>query len=417
MKKLPFKAMFVVLFVALVLVVAPAYAQKSNPPISPQGQEEKTRLLSEYQKVLENEIQHGQTGIDPDDGRTILIGESAEKMDMLWDETVKKIEEAIARPATERAPIMDMIRNFDGEQPIYVMRAGFPYNSSISTEKYKTSEYIYTIDIATSKILEVMPVDSTRFRNTNRKNTYSQGELEAIAQSYVQTLNSSVDIKNLQPAFDDKEDRYFFFRWEDASKNLPSGMKPFIQVSLSDQGELLNFVDTLAAATQEQIVLQQYGILPSSALASFQEVYANGSGYWSWINNGAYASQTNYAGYCYLAGWCSPTNFYWSYTDATASVPYIRGQWDVTPASQYIYLEAFIPSTNATAYARYYASYNNGANYQEATIDQAIYYNVWASVLGPHFNYGVVRLDNNDDISGYKVAWDEVILCTSSLCP
>lgn len=424
MKRLIKNIGFALLLIALIVVVIPAYAQGSVPPISPEAQKEKARLLADYQKALDYELEYGQTTINPEDGKTkMFIGDSAEKMDLLWQETVRQIESAIARPAVDRAPIESMIAAIDGNSPVYVMRGGFPYNSSVQTEKYQTNNYFYTTDIASAQILEIMPVDSTRFRREAgiEKIVYSQKELEETAQVFIKTVAGDVNLQTLQPVFSDKGGRNYFFRWEDPASKLPDGMIPFVQVSLSASGDLLNYVNTLPVAIKsEQALLQQIGMLPMVARAYFQEFYANGGGYWSWLNNGVSSSTTSNAGYCYIAGWCSPKNFYWSYTDATTSPenePYIRGQWDVTPDSQYIYLKAFIPSTNATAYSRYTATYNNGANSISATIDQEIYSNVWASVLGPHFNYGVVTLDNNDDIATYKVAWDEIVLCTSDACP
>jgi hypothetical protein len=424
MKSLVKKLTLAILLIGLFMgVVVPALAQESTPPISPDVQKEKERLLAEYETALEFELKYGETATNPEDGTTVLTGESAAKMDSLWRKTVRQIEDAIARPPEDRAVIENRIAAIDGIYPEYVSRAVFIYDTSIAIEKYQTEKYFYTVDIVSGRILEIMPIDSTRFRREfdDKETVYSQDALEKMALTLISTVSEDVDISSLQPVFSDKNERNYFFRWENPAGKLPNGMTSFIQVGLSAKGELLNYVNTLSTGIkQEQTFLQQIGISPRPVLASFNELYANGGGYWSWLNNGSSATTKSNAGYCYIVGWCSPKNFYWSYTDATTSPenePYIRGMWDVNPSSQYIYLYAFIPSTNATAYSRYTASYDNGTKWDGATIDQEIYSNVWASVLGPHFNYGVVRLDNDDDIAGYKVAWDEVMLCTSDQCP
>ncbi len=423
MKYLLQKLILVALLIAFLIGVAPVLAQESITTISPDAQQEKERLLDEYKAALEYELEHGETTVDLDGGATILTGESAVKMNSLWQETVRQIEAAIGRPDEVRAVTENQIAEIDGSYPSYVSRAVFSYNSKVAIEKYKTEKYYYTVDIASGQILEIMPVDSTRFRRAfdDKETVYSQDELEKMALAYISTFSKDIDISLLEPVFGEKSGRNYFFRWENPANKLPDGMTSFVQVGLSAKGDLLNFVNTLPAGIkQERVLLQQIGIFPMPALASFNELYANGGGYWSWLDGSSLATTKSNAGYCYIAGWCSPKNFYWSYTDATTSPenePYIRGMWDVNPSSQYIYLYAFIPSTNATAYSRYTASYDNGTQWDGATIDQEAFSNVSVSVLGPHFNYGVVRLDNDDDIAGYKVAWDEVLLCTSDQCP
>lgn len=424
MKSLVKKLTLAILLIGLFMgVVGPVLAQESAPPISPESQQEKERLLTEYEAALKFELKYGETAINPEDGTTVLTGASAAKMDSLWQKTVRQIEDAIARPPEDRAVTENRIAAIDGIYPEYVSRAVFIYDSSIAIEKYQTEKYFYTVDIVSGQILEIMPIDSTRFRREfdDKETVYSQDALEKMALTLISTISEDVDISSLQPVFSNKNERNYFFRWENPASKLPDGMTSFIQIGLSAKGELLNYVNTLSAGIkQEQTSLQQIGISPIPVLASFNELYANGGGYWSWLNNGSSATTKSNAGYCYIVGWCSPKNFYWSYTDATTSPenePYIRGMWDVNPSSQYIYLYAFIPSTNATAYSRYTASYDNGTKWDGATIDQEIYSNVWVSVLGPHSNYGVVRLDNDDDIAGYEVAWDEIMLCTSDQCP
>jgi hypothetical protein len=53
--------------------------------------------FSEYQAALENELDHEQTVIHPEDGSLMLVGDSKVKLDALWKDTVTQVEKAIGR--------------------------------------------------------------------------------------------------------------------------------------------------------------------------------------------------------------------------------------------------------------------------------------------------------------------------------
>lgn len=422
---------FAVLLIALVMVVIPVYAQGPVPPISPEAQKEKDRLLAEFDKAVEFEFQHGQTAISPEDGKTkILTGKSAEKIGLLWQETMKKIEDVIARPATEREPIERMIEVIDGNKPIYLERFTLPYSPSAALERYQTNKFFYTVDIDSSQIVDISPVDITVFplhslNSDALKGLYSQAELQERARTYIRTVAGDIDFDALKPAFSDKEGRIYFFKWEDPSRTLDDGTVPFIQVAFSSlDGGFRTYVNTLPMAMpRSQAMLQKAGMFPAVVKAVFTEYYANGSAtYWSWLSNGGSADTHTNAGYCYIAGWCSPKNFYWSWTDATVNPPQneplINGKWTTNVTTESTRLYAFIPSTDATAYAKYTAKMNNGTpTTVTKVIDQEIYSDVWVFLLGYYPKFSQVTLDNNDDIANYKVAWDETLLCTLGTCP
>ncbi len=431
MKRLIKNVGFALLLIALLIVVIPVYAQGPVPPISPEALQERARLLAEFDKAVEFELQHGQTTISPEDGKTkMLAGQSAEKILLLWQETMKKIEIAIARPASEREPVERMIEAIDGNKPIYLERFTLPYNPSAALERYQTDKFFYTVDIGSSQIVDVSPVDITVFpphslNSDALKGLYSQAELEERARNYISAVAGDIDLDALEPAFGDKERRIYFFRWEDPSRTLDDGTVPFIQVAFSSlDGNFRQYVNTLPMAmSRPQAMLQKVGMLPEAVKAVFVEYYANGGAYWSWLNNGSSADTHDNAGYCYLAGWCSPKNFYWSWTDATVSPqnePYIRGKWRTNVTAESTRLYAFIPSTDATAYVRYTATFTiDPTTYtvDSDIIDQQIYYNEWVFLLGYYPKFSQVTLDNNDDIANYKVAWDEVALCSWGYCP
>jgi hypothetical protein len=70
--------------------------------------------------------------------------------------------------------------------------------------------------------------------------------LEPRALDYMQLLAPGLDVVPLTPVRDQKGSN-FFFRWEDRARPLlPDGRsRPFIQVALDAEGELLNYYNTL----------------------------------------------------------------------------------------------------------------------------------------------------------------------------
>ena len=416
------------LIIALVMIAIPVYAQGPIPPIPPEAEAEKARLLAEYQKALEFELEHGQTTVNAEDGKTkMLTGKSKEKMDLLWQETVMNIEAAIARPANERVPVETIIKAIDGNKPVYLERFTLPYNPSAALERYQAGNFFYTVDIASSQVVDISPVDINVFpkhsSNSNAlKGKYSEDKLQTLARDYIAKVAGEIDLDTLTSVVANKEGRVFFFRWEDSSTSLEDGTAPFVQVAISSlDGKVRHYVNTLPLTmTPSQAVLQKVGLMPKEVKAAFNQVYANGGAYWSWLNNGGSTDTTSNAGYCHIAGWCSPKNFYWSWTDFTTSPqnePYIRGRWTTNVTTESTRSYAFFPSTNATAYSRYTTTINNGASTVDKVIDQEIYFNVWVLLVGYYPQITQVTLDNNDDIAGYKVAWDEVMICTSGTCP
>ncbi len=255
MKPLIRRMLIVFVIVVLLSGTFSVFAQNTTPPsISEAGKQTKDQLLTEYKIALENELNHGQTEINPQDGSVMLVGESKTKIDLLWKDTVSQIEEAIGRSSEEQKAFKEGIAALDGSYPEYIMRTGFPYNPDVAVEKYATEKYSYSVDITTGQILEIMPVDSTRFRHETDPDSRSltTSELEKTAVTTIKTIAPDLDISSLQANFSDKDGRNYFFRWEDPTKTLPDGMTPFIQIGLSSEGELLNYVNTISAAQQKQ---------------------------------------------------------------------------------------------------------------------------------------------------------------------
>ena len=166
-------------------------------------------------------------------------------------------------------------------------------------------------------------------------------------------------------------------------------------------------------------------MIPSNVKATFNEVYANGSTttppHWAWVAGSSFRKIVSQQGYCAVAGWCSPKNFFWGYTEATnyppEDTPIMRAKWIPNTQSNPTIVYAWIPNNNATAWSWYQGWINGGANIVGNFVDQEYYNNEWAYALGYFSNYTQVRLSNDNDIATYKTAWDETWFCSSDICP
>ncbi|MEJ5241611.1 MAG: hypothetical protein WHS87_10480 [Anaerolineales bacterium] len=245
----------VALLIVVVMFVLLVYVQGPIPLIRTEAEAERKRLLAEYQKALEFELEHGETIISAEDGKTrILTGKSKERMALLWQQTVQKIEALIARPADEREHVEKMIERIDGNKPIYLERFILPYNPSAALELYRAGNFFYSVDIATSSIVDISPVDINVFpkhrpNDDALKRKYSQDELQMRARDYIMKVAGEIDLDALRLVVANKEGRIYFFRWEDTTRTLRNGDPPFIQVAISSlDGEVRHYVNTLPLA-------------------------------------------------------------------------------------------------------------------------------------------------------------------------
>lgn len=290
----------------------------------------------------------------------------------------------------------------------------FPYNPKAELEHYQTSKYLYTVDIASSQVVEIFPADPANF-SYNTEQLYSQAELEEKARDFILTVVGDINLESLQPAFGNKSGQNFFFRWEDPSKKLPDNTIPFIQVGFSVGGDFLNYINTLPVAeTSLTFFGEQIGVLPAKVLAAFNEAYANGGSYWEWVNGGGagtYNTQEN-AGYCYTQGsWCWPKNYYYQWTNYYP-IPYLRAKWKPTVTSQYVNSYAWIPNSHATVNTQYLIVFNDGSSVNSNSVNQFDYYDAWAPLAGYNYIYHNIKEIhlNNAGASNKEVAWDETWL-------
>jgi hypothetical protein len=359
-------------------------------------QEKIDKLLDAYQQALDYEVQNGETieVQDPEEGTTReLTGESKTKIEELWQSTVQQINELSARPVEERAKAVQMIQSIEPGDVVYLDRDRTPYDMSVSLERYQTAQFIYSVDIATNQIIEIVREDEW---NINVDPIFSSKELEAKGREFISIVAKDTNLDVLTPSFGNKSGEMFFFKWEDHSRFLSGKITPFILIGFSQGGDLLNYVNTLS--------------LSATISSTFDEYYANGGSYWQWLQ-GSYTTKNN-AGYCYIYGWCSPKNFY--YQNTCYGCVSAKGRWKPN-TNPTVKAKAFVPSTHATTRMACYKSYyNGGTTMYEKCINQNIYYDEMVSITSASlYNIRRIDLSNQSDSSTTKeIAWDETYVYT-----
>jgi hypothetical protein len=358
-------------------------------------QEKIDELLAKYEKELEYELAYGERieVDDPVDGKyTRLTGESEKKMEGLWQETVRKINLLKARSPEEQKVAVELIQSLEKGLVTYLDQDRTAYMPAATLERYQAGKYTYSLDIETNQIIEINLIDDRSY-STEKK--YAERELEKMAISFIEKVAPTIKLGNLIPTHGNKEGQTFFFRWEDPSRKLSGGIPAFVQVGFSSAGDLVHFVNTVPLLAYE------------SSTKSFNQIYANGGGYWGWSGS-SYATHNN-AGYCYIAGWCSPKNVYWSYTQTGWANR--TGYWYPNPNSL-VRASAFIPSHNATNIQACYASRHSNGTHNRC-INQNVYYNTWVLIVHQNLNnINRIALGNGVDVGTMQNAWDEVWVYT-----
>ncbi len=243
-----------ILFMILSITI-PVFAQSYKVPLQDDPIQEKiSKLLDDYKNAVEYELQYGET-IEVDDPRggkeKLLVGESELKIKMLWGETRRQINELKARPLAEREKVVQLIRRIEPGYVSYSHQTRLPYYSENAiVEIYDAEKDSIIVDIAYGQIIEIIPL---RLEQYSLAPTFSQSELEIKAVEFINMVTKGIDFGKLTPRFTEKEQKTFFFRWEDNTKKLSGGMSPFVQVSFSRGGDFLNYVNTLPFSENETI--------------------------------------------------------------------------------------------------------------------------------------------------------------------
>jgi hypothetical protein len=272
MKTLSKISLLILSLVLIFSVVMPGFAKSQTTLYNQSIQEQIDALIENYQKNLEHELMFGETVEveDPLDGKiTLLAGESAVKIEKLWQETISQVNELSARPPEERDIAVKLIQSLEVDEPVtYIDQDRSPYNPNAKLERYQAGKYIYAVDTATNQIVEITLLDD---RIYSTEPIYSKDELEKMAREFIYKIAGDTKLDNLSPQYGDKEGITFFFRWEDKSQKLEGGMAPFIQVGFSQGGDIVHYVNTLPFAKRTFVA------------TTFNEIYANGGSFWQWL--------------------------------------------------------------------------------------------------------------------------------------
>ncbi len=233
---------------SLVFVLFTGVAVYANNVEGNNTQEKINALLKKLKVATQDELKNGSV-IKTAKGE-IFAGKSAEKMEKLHDDTQKQIDELIARPEQERQNAIVEIKKFAKDQKINVIyknTSKASLNSSVPVEIYISGFDQYEVDIRNNKIIQfgprpLAPGDNPKeFDQTLR---YSLKELENMARQFILDNAPEVNLDNLTANFGSKENANYFFRWEDASREIEE-MHPFIQVGFSRGGSLLSYANSL----------------------------------------------------------------------------------------------------------------------------------------------------------------------------
>jgi hypothetical protein len=307
-----------------------------------------------------------------------------------WQRTMEQIEELVTRPADEREEAVVRVRSLDADADVrYLGQASTPYSASARVERYRTSSRTYSVDIQTNQIVEIYPLQ-TEFDTAPH---HSPAELEQMARVFVSQADGDLDLGALELKIGSKGGAYHFFRWTAAGADRADRSTPFVQVGFSSGGDLLSYVNTLE--------------LPQQQASTFNEYYANGGLYWDWLL-GSYIVQPD-AGYCHIYGWCNPKDFYYApacLSGTTCDVA--RGRWVPNRSYAYTEVDAFIPSTHATATACYVVHYNGGSSSFKTCINQNFYSNQFAVLTSGAYDVQRIALNNVVQSGGGEIAWDEI---------
>lgn len=298
------------------------------------------------------------------------------------------------------------IPNFKGHNAEHVGRSRLPYyGANVVVEQYLYGGRYYSEDVVSRQVVEIVPASIVYKTDP----TFSAKQLRDQAEEFVSLfLGDDVKLKSLYYESGSKIGTYFF-RWLDKSKYLDNGEFAFIQVGLSQNGDFLNFVNTLPFGHEALHLSGDTAHLHfiSHKFAAAGQVYANGGSNWRVLGEG-WAAETGGWSAAYASG-CKGTacdKFYWS-TVFRCPVCYVNGVWRPRPNAS-TRVAVFIPATHASASVHYLIEMNDGSSYVKV-VDQNIFFNVWVDIASTS-QPGIrrVELDNFFGSQGLDVAWDEI---------
>lgn len=140
------------------------------------------------------------------------------------------------------------IRQIEKAKPILV-EEGFLmpfYRAGRELRSYQTVEWTYIVDVKTHLIVEILPVYETAVVEGQPLNL---AELEQAARALIAKAAPGANLDGLRTNHSSQTSNYLF-RWEDHRARVMDDRVtyPYIQVALSQTGQLLNYFNTLMFA-------------------------------------------------------------------------------------------------------------------------------------------------------------------------
>jgi hypothetical protein len=163
------------------------------------------------------------------------------------------------------------------DKATHVEKSHVPYYSKDAVvDIYTADGMLYSVDTTTQDVVAIEP----EVMDYQVDATYDEDQLREIAKATITDfLGDKVNLDKLSYSLVEKIGTYFF-RWEDVNKQLDSGSYTFIQVGLSQNGDFLNFANTLPFGKKfASLKAPKAQMIPAQApnlAVYFREIYANG---------------------------------------------------------------------------------------------------------------------------------------------
>lgn len=231
------------------------YKQGYNPTPFPTFNTKEEALNFYYRTMQENqdwlEAQDNAENVlkiyDPDLGGYMSLV-PFEQMDWLAlrNEALNQLRMAAELSPELLAQHKAIVEKLDGQPVIANEITSLPfYRSDLTLFQYQTQKNYYTLN-TDGTVIEIIPTQMPLSDQLTSVAPLNANQLEEKARMLIASIASGTDVAALTPAFGSKIGTYFF-RWEDRTKFLLDDGRsfPFIQVALNQDGELLNYYNTL----------------------------------------------------------------------------------------------------------------------------------------------------------------------------
>lgn len=172
-----------------------------------------------------------------------FVGETYAQAEIWWQAIVQLQTDFAAGSPQEMQIDIDAIQRLDPGDVSLADIIRLPYRMDVRLFQYRTSTRLYTIYRPTREVVEIIPIVSPVVGGRQPK---PYADLERTARDLIAAISPGVKLDSLTPSYGSKVENVFF-RWEDRVKPfLDDGRSyPFVQVGLTAEGGLLNYVNTL----------------------------------------------------------------------------------------------------------------------------------------------------------------------------